>query len=181
MSRIGKQPVTIPAGVDVVSENGVLKVSRGETELRVPLLAGISYALQDGAVSFSAERQDAQTRRNWGTVRSLFANAVRGVTEGYEKTLILEGVGYRVALLGSTLTLSLGFSHPVVYEAPAGITFVTDGNTLRVKGHDRQLVGQVAAEIRKFRKAEPYKGKGFRYSDEVVRRKAGKKAASSAG
>ncbi len=188
MSRIGRQPVIIPEGVQVTSEERFLKVSRDGAALAVPCLPGVSYALEDGAMKFSITKDDAQTRRNWGTMRSLFANAVRGVTSGYEKVLLLEGVGYRMSLSaeggsssgGQVLTMSLGFSHPVVYTAPEGITFEVNGGTLSIKGTDKQLVGEVAAEVRKFRPVEPYKGKGFRYADEVVRRKAGKKAAGGA-
>lgn len=179
MSKIGRQPVIIPQDVQIAEEKGTLRVSRGEVQLSVPVLKGVSYALKDGVMSFSITDTDAESRRNWGTTRSLFANAVQGATTGYKKTLLLDGVGYRMALSGNILTMSLGFSHPVIYTAPESISFEVENNALHISGGNKQLVGQVAAEIRNFRKVEPYKGKGFRYSDEIVRRKAGKKAAGS--
>lgn len=187
MSRIGRQPVIVPSDVTVAERDGRLAVSRGETELVVPLLPGVSYAQKEGSVVFELKSTaragllNRQARKNWGTMRNLFANAVTGLMRGFEKSLILEGIGYRMTLKDNTLTMALGFSHPVYFTAPSGIAFQLEGNTLRIRGAEKQVVGQVAAEIRDLRKVEPYKGKGFRYSDEVVRRKAGKKTASGAG
>ncbi len=131
-------------------------------------------------ISFQAENLKKQTKSNWGTLRSLVANAVTGVAEGFSKKLIIEGVGYRVVKEGNNLNMSLGFSHPVKFEAPIGIIFEVEKNSiLTVKGFDKNLVGQTAAKIRAFKKPEPYKGKGFHYEGEVIRRKAGKKAATA--
>ncbi len=187
MSRIGRQPVIVPPGTTVTQGDGQLLVTRGDRKLSVPLLKGVSYAFRDGAAVFETTDEAQQTRKNWGTVRSLFANAVQGLTRNFEKTLVLEGIGYRMTLSaggepsgGQELTMTLGFSHPVRFEVPPGVSFELNGNTLRISGADKQAVGQAAAEVRSLRKVEPYKGKGFHYADEVVRRKAGKKAAGTA-
>jgi len=171
--------VKIPEGVDVAEKEGYISVSRGDTELKVPILDGVSFRIENGEACFRNLGDTRQSRSNWGTMRSLFANAVSGVVSGYEKTLVLEGVGYRASLEGDVLSLSLGFSHPVKYQAPEGIAFSVDGNTIKVSGADKQLVGETAARIRSFRPVEPYKGKGLRYENEVVRRKVGKKAATA--
>lgn len=182
MSRIGRQPVIVPPDVTVTLGDGRLLVARGDRKLSVPLLKGISYVPRDGAAVFETTDEAQQTRKNWGTVRSLFANAVQGLTRDFEKTLVLEGIGYRMTLSseGRVLTMTLGFSHQVRFEVPADVSFELNGNTLRISGADKQAVGQAAAEVRNLRKVEPYKGKGFHYADEVVRRKAGKKAAGTA-
>jgi large subunit ribosomal protein L6 len=181
MSKIGKQPIKIPEGVTVTIGDRDIRVKTQKGELLVPLLSGIEASVENGVISFSVKSQTKQHRSNWGTQRALVQNAVSGLVKDFEKTLILEGVGYRIAKEGENLTMNLGFSHPVKYAAPKGIVFEVEKNSiLKVKGSDRALVGQVAAEIRALRKPEPYKGKGFHYSDEVVRRKAGKKAATTA-
>ena len=131
---------------------------------------------------FTLQGSGKQSRSNWGTIRALAANAIAGLTKGFQKTLILEGVGFRINKEGDNLNLSLGFSHPIQYKARPGIIFEVEKNTiLKVKGIDKELVGQVTAEIRSLKKPEPYKGKGFRYENEVIRRKAGKKAATASG
>jgi large subunit ribosomal protein L6 len=130
-------------------------------------------------VVLTTATETKQVRSNWGTLRSLIQNAIDGLVKGYEKTLLLEGVGYKMAKEGNNLSLNLGFSHPVKFAAPEHIVFEVEKNTtLKIKGFDKALVGQVAAEIRGLKKPEPYKGKGFRYSDEIIKRKAGKKAAT---
>ncbi|MFH0712773.1 MAG: 50S ribosomal protein L6 [Candidatus Jorgensenbacteria bacterium] len=184
MSKIGKQLIKIPEGVTVAvdEEKILIKGPKGELGVRrIPhVLPEFNEAKKE--LKFTAEANHKQARSNWGTIRAHAANAVEGVTKGFEKTLILEGVGYRIVKVGEGLEMTLGFSHPVKYEAKPGISFEVEKNTtLRIRGIDRELVGQVAAEIRAIEKAEPYKGRGFRYSDEVIRRKAGKKAVAASG
>jgi len=181
MSKIGKQPVKIPSGITVEAKDGGLVVASEKNKLIVPLLKYVKVSIDNGEVVFSVNADSKQARSNWGTIRSLLQNAVVGLSRGFEKTLILEGIGFKIAKEGETLVLNLGFSHPVKHAAPSGISFEVEKNSiLKIRGFDKALVGQVAAEIRGFKKPEPYKGKGFRYSDEVVRRKAGKKAATAA-
>jgi len=184
MSKIGKQPIKIPEGVTVSVDIDKVTVKGSKGELEVRLLPYVKTELDEAAreLKFSPESNHKQARSNWGTIRANVANAVEGVTKGFEKTLIVEGVGYRITKAGEGLEMNLGFSHPVNYEATPGITFEVEKNTiLKISGIDKRLVGQVAAEIRGIEKAEPYKGRGFRYSDEVIRRKAGKKAVASGG
>ncbi len=183
MSKIGKQPIVIPNGVTVTVTNGVVEVKGSKGTLSIPMLSGTEVKTEGSELVISLVGTGKQSRANWGTLRALIANAVFGQTKEFERKLILEGVGFRVAKDGEGLTLNLGFSHPVKYSARPGITFEVDAkaNALLVKGMDKSLVGQVAAEIRALKKPEPYKGKGFRYSDEVIQRKAGKKAAAASG
>lgn len=179
MSKVGKKIITVPAGITVNVEPTRIVVKDATRELIVPRLRGISVANENGTITLTAESTAKQIRSNWGTLRALIQNAIDGLVTGYGKTLLIEGVGYKIAKEGNDLVLSLGFSHPVRYKAPANIEFEVEKNTiLKIKGFDKALVGQVAAEIRSLKKPEPYKGKGFRYSDEVIKRKAGKKAAA---
>jgi large subunit ribosomal protein L6 len=182
MSKIGKQPVIVPEGVTATVTAHEVALENPKGRLVVPLPRGVFAKLEEGAITVTVQGTGKQARSNWGTIRALIENAAVGLTKGYTKVLILEGIGYRVSKEGNDLTLNLGFSHPVKYPAPVGVTFDVEKNsTLSVKGFDKALVGQVAAEIRALKKPEPYKGKGFHYSDEIVRRKAGKKAATGAG
>jgi large subunit ribosomal protein L6 len=175
MSRIGKKPVSLPKGVKV-SVNGAEAVVEGaKGKLSCPIPAGITLDIQAESVNLLRANEEAQTRAFHGLTRALLNNAVVGVTEGFKKELDLVGVGYKAAMEGAKLRLDLGYSHPILYEAPKGITIAVDKQThIVVTGFDRQLVGQVAADIRKFRQPEPYKGKGVMYTGEVIRRKAGK-------
>ncbi len=180
MSKIGKQPIKLPEGVVATLDGETLHFKGPKAEMAVRILPGVKATVADGIVTFELVGTSKQARSNWGTTRALAQNAAAGLKEGFAKTLVLEGVGYRVTKEGESLSFTLGFSHPVKYAAPQGITFEVEKNSiLKVKGADRQLVGQVAAEIRAMKKPEPYKGKGFHYADEVVRRKAGKKAATA--
>ncbi|MDI6734051.1 MAG: 50S ribosomal protein L6 [Patescibacteria group bacterium] len=182
MSKIGKQPIKISEGVTVVISSDEVIVKNAKNEIKTALLKGIKPVLENNLLKLELINDSKQARSNWGTMRSLLANAVYGLTMGFEKTLFLEGVGYRVIKEGNDLSMNLGFSHPVRYKAPAHITFEVEKNSiLKIKGFDKALVGQVTAEIRSFKKPEPYKGKGFRYSNEIIRRKAGKKAAAATG
>lgn len=175
MSRIGKQPVGIPDGVEVAIDGRdvTIKGPKGEVSTTVP--EGIEVGREDGEIVVRRPDDEAKTRAMHGLARSLIANAVEGVTQGFSKKLEIRGVGYRAEASGRKVTLTLGFSHPIEYAVPEGIDVTTPTPTsIEVKGADKQQVGQVAAELRAYRKSEPYKGKGIRYEGEYVRRKAGK-------
>lgn len=177
MSRIGKQPVIVPAGVEVKLTADSITVKGSKGEMTSPLFDGITASQEGTEIQLScADLGDKKMKGNFGLVRALLANNVTGVSEGFKKVLELRGVGYRAASQGKSLNLSLGFSHPVVYELPQGVEAVVEKSTITISGHDKQRVGQVAAEIRAFRPPEPYKGKGVRYIDEQVAMKEGKKA-----
>jgi len=183
MSRIGKQSILIPEKVEVKIDGDLVIVKGPKGELTRRLVASIEARIEDGKILFSpgktADPADKKIMALWGLSRALVFNMVKGVTDGFEKRLEIEGIGYRVALQGNKLVLSLGFSHPVEIEAPKGIEFKTEKNTIIVSGIDKEMVGQVAADIRSRRKPEPYKGKGIRYQGEVIKIKAGKKAVST--
>jgi large subunit ribosomal protein L6 len=175
MSRIGKSPIELPSGVEVTVSGAIVTVKGPKGSLTQEIQPSISVAIEDGTVTVSRKSDERQVRALHGLSRSLINNMVIGVTEGYSKELTAVGVGYRAALKGNQLDLQVGFSHPVSIEAPDGIAFdVPEPTKIIVSGIDKQMVGQVAANIRAVRPPEPYKGKGIRYSDEHVRRKAGK-------
>ena len=178
MSRIGKQPVVLPAGVSANVADGVatLKGPKGELALKIP--GTVELTREGSALNVVRKGDDKQSRADHGTVRALLQNMVAGVKDGYSRDLEIQGVGFKASIAGKQLTMSVGYSHPVEYTVPEGITVtVADGVQLKVSGIDKQLVGQVSARIRAFRPPEPYKGKGVRYKDERVRRKAGKTVA----
>jgi len=176
MSRIGKLPITVPSGVDVAIDENLVTVRGPKGTLSHAVAAPITVQQSDGVLEVRRPDDERNSRALHGLTRTLINNMVVGVTDGYEKRLEIVGVGYRVLSKGPTqLEFQLGYSHPITFNAPDGITFTVDGPTrLGVQGIDKQLVGEVAANIRKLRKPEPYKGKGVRYSGEHVRRKAGK-------
>ena len=176
MSRIGRKPITVPAGVTVtLGDANVVTVKGPLGTLTQQFNANMTLTLDAGVLTVARPDDEAENRAAHGLTRTLLENMIVGVSTGYSKTLQIVGVGYRVALQGKNLLLNLGYSHPITVEAPVGITFeVPDTNTIIVKGYDKQLVRQIAAVIRSKRKPEPYHGKGVKYSDEVVRRKAGK-------
>jgi len=175
MSRIGRMPVVIPGGVDVTISGREVTVTGPKGSLSVEVAAPIDVAQADGVVTVTRPSDEGEIRALHGLSRSLIANMVTGVTEGYRKTLEIVGVGYRVQAKGQNLEFALGFSHPVPVSAPAGITFKVETPTrFVVEGIDKQQVGEVAANIRKLRKPDPYKGKGVRYQGEQIRRKVGK-------
>ena len=177
MSRIGKQPIELPSGVNVAISPGRVQVNGPLGELSQNVPARMQIDQDDGTLVVKRPTERGDDRALHGLTRSLVANMVEGVTKGFEKRLELQGVGYRVALRGTDLELNVGFSHPVVIKPPQGISFeVPDATTVLVKGIDKQQVGEIAAQVRKVRPPEPYKGKGIRYEGEVVRRKAGKAA-----
>jgi large subunit ribosomal protein L6 len=175
MSRIGKIPVPVPAGVDVTISGALVTVKGPKGTLEHTIPAPIQVASQDSTIVVTRPDDERDSRALHGLTRTLLANLITGVTEGYEKKLEIVGTGYRVAAKGSNLEFALGFSHPVIISAPEGVTFAVESPTrFSVSGIDKQQVGEVAANIRKIRKPEPYKGKGVRYAGEVVRRKVGK-------
>lgn len=185
MSRIGKKPVAISKDVTVVVEGNTVRVKGPKGELTVALHPVVSAVIRDGeggkeVVVEVKETENQKHRALWGLFRALIQNTIVGVTEGYAKQLEVNGIGYRVAQSGDKLTFELGFSHPVVFSIPVGIEAKVEKNVITLRGIDKQLVGEVAAEIRKLRPPEPYKGKGIKYVDEIVRRKAGKAVKSAA-
>ena len=176
MSRIGKRPVPVPAGVTATTEGRTLSVKGPKGALSMQMIDDISYEIQDGAISVQPANDTKRARSFWGMHRTLVQNLVSGVTEGFTKTLEITGVGYRAAMQGKNLRLQLGYSHDVNIEVPADLTVATpDATTVVISGTDRQRVGQLAAEIRRWRKPEPYKGKGIKYRGEFIFRKEGKK------
>ena len=176
MSRVAKAPVQIPAGVEVTVAADKLSIKGKQGQLELNVHSSVNIQKEENVLTFAPKSNDKQANALAGTFRALVNNMVTGVSVGFEKKLILQGVGYRVKTTGNTLNLTLGFSHPVDYELPAGVTAETPSQTeVVIKGVDKQQVGQVAAEIRGYRPPEPYKGKGVRYADENVRRKEAKK------
>lgn len=176
MSRIGKKPVPVPAGVTANVDGQLVKIkgSKGELSFLVP--EDVSVAMENGAIAVQPRSQSKRARSLWGTSRARINNLVIGTTAGFEKRLDINGVGYRAAVAGKTLKLSLGYSHDIDYDIPAGITITTPKPTeIIVTGIDKQVVGQIAAEIREYRGPEPYKGKGVKYAGEFIFRKEGKK------
>ena len=177
MSRIGKLPIEIPAGVDVQIDDGLVRVKGPKGELSQAVSRDLTFEREDGMLRVNRPTDRGEHRALHGLTRSLVHNMVQGVTEGFEKRLEIQGVGYRAQLRGKTLELALGFSHPVRIEAPDGIEFELPAPTqIVVRGIDKQKVGEIAAQIRKVRPPEPYKGKGVRYVGEYVARKVGKRA-----
>ena len=175
MSRIGRMPVVIPSGVDVSVDGRQVRVKGPKGELSMEVTAPIEVHKEDGVITVTRPSDEGEIRALHGLSRSLIANMVTGVTEGYRKTMEIVGVGYRVQARGSDLEFALGYSHPVPVHAPAGITFRVETPTrFVVEGIDKQQVGEIAAQIRKLRKPDPYKGKGVRYQGEQIRRKVGK-------
>ncbi len=176
MSRVGKNPVSIPDGVQVKKDGNIVTVTGKKGELSLPFTKDVSVDIEDGQVVVSPADQTKKSRALWGTFRSRINNMVIGVSEGFTKELEVKGVGYRAAVQGNILTLALGYSHDIKFVIPEDINITVDKQTsLKVEGVDNQKVGQIAAELRSLRKPEPYKGKGVRYSDEYVRIKEGKK------
>ena len=176
MSRVAKAPVAIPAGVEVKLAADKISVKGKQGQLELDVHSAVEIKQEENVLTFAPKAADKQSNALAGTFRALVNNMVTGVSVGFEKKLVLQGVGYRAKASGKTLNLSLGFSHPVDYELPEGVTAETPSQTeVVIKGIDKQVVGQVAAEIRGYRPPEPYKGKGVRYADENVRRKEAKK------
>lgn len=181
MSRIGKQPVSIPAGVSVEITDGLIRVSGPKGTLERTLDRRVGASVADGAVSVSvAHPDDPKERALWGTFAAHVRNLIAGASQGFSKQLEINGVGYRASLSGTKLKLEVGFSHPVMYDLPDGVTATVEKNVITLSSADKELLGRAAAEIRAIRKPEPYKGKGIKYATEVIRRKAGKTAKTGA-
>jgi len=179
MSRIGKKPIEIPEVVEVKIEGQLVFIKGPKGELSQAIRPEIKVEVKESKILVSPQKETKETSAFWGMTRALLYNMVKGVMEGYEKKLEIEGVGYRASIEGDQLVLNIGFSHPVKIKQPAGIKFSVDKNVISVSGIDKGLVGEMAAEIRRVRPPEPYKGKGIRYAGEQVRRKLGKKAVAT--
>lgn len=178
MSRIGKKPITVPKGVEIKKDGNAVVVKGPKGSLKTPLVQGIDVKIENNVVQFTRPDEEKPTRAFHGLVRALVANNVIGVTTGFKKELDIVGVGYRAEVKGKEVVFQLGYSHPVRFPIPKGIDIAVDAKSghVTVTGIDKQQVGQVAAEIRNLREPDPYKGKGIKYSDEIIRRKAGKAA-----
>jgi large subunit ribosomal protein L6 len=176
MSRIGKRPVSIPAGIEVKADGAILSFKKGNVEKTLDTKGLVDFSVEGDQVTFSPKNDDRSSRAFWGTFRALSQNIIVGLTDGYQKQLEINGVGYRAAVKGNVLELQLGFSHPINYDFPKDVQINVEKNVVTIKGNDKQVIGQIAAEIRSFRPPEPYKGKGVKYSDETIIRKAGKTA-----
>lgn len=180
MSRLAKRPLPLPAGVTATVDSGSVRVKGPKGELAVALLPGVSVAVEGSALQVSMREGVSTTQfATWGLVWALLRNVITGVSQGYAKQLEINGVGYRAAVEGKDLVLRVGFSHPVTFTPPAGVAIAVEKNLITVSGIDKQLVGQAAANIREIKPPEPYKGKGIKYVDETIRRKAGKVTKSS--
>ena len=178
MSRIGKQPVVLPAGLSARLADGVVTLKGPKGELALKLPETVALAVDGATLTVTRKGEDKQSRADHGTIRALLQNMLVGIKDRYSRELEIQGVGFKASIAGNKLTMNVGYSHPVEYIVPDGIAVaVTDGTQIKVSGIDKQLVGQVSARIRSFRPPEPYKGKGVRYKDERVRRKAGKTVA----
>jgi len=174
MSRIGKLPIKVPSGVTITVDSDVITVTGSKGNLTVPHLSDVTVTIEGDQAIVTRKSDEKIAKSQHGLQRALLNNAVNGVTKGFEKKLEVNGVGFRVASSNNELDMSLGFSHPVKYKAPEGVSVTNEKMTIIVSGIDKQQVGQVAAEIRSLKKPEPYKGKGIKYADEVILRKAGK-------
>ncbi|RJQ36018.1 50S ribosomal protein L6 [Candidatus Parcubacteria bacterium] len=179
MSRIGKQPIELPSGVSARFTDGALTVTGPKGTLARTIRPEVTITIEGTVLSVAPAKETRDTPAYWGLTRALIANMVEGVAKGFTRKLEIEGVGYRATLDGQTLVLAIGFSHPVRIPPPEGITFAVEKNAVTVSGADKELVGDTAATIRRIRPPEPYKGKGIRYAGEIIRRKAGKKAAAA--
>lgn len=182
MSKIGKKPIAIPEDVSVKIDGSVLEISSkdGKKAAKINILSNIEVKIEENQIVFKPLKNDPQTRANWGTLRALAQNAVFGIKEDYKKVLEFNGVGFRASVEGKTLVLNIGFSHPVKFEIPNGIAITVEKSNINISGMDKYLVGQVATKIRALKKPNPYRGTGIKYKDEIIRRKAGKKATSGA-
>ena len=174
MSRIGKQPIVLPKGVEVKLGEDMVEVKGPKGTLQTPMSSLLNYELTEGLLTITRKDDSRESNAQHGLRRTLVANCVEGVSKGFSKTLEVIGVGFKVAVKGNIVDLSVGFSHPVLIELPKGLEAKAEGNKLTISGIDKELVGEYAARIRRVRKPEPYKGKGIKYENEIIRRKAGK-------
>ena len=176
MSRIGRKLIPVPAGVNVEQSGSTITVTGPKGILTQVLMPGLKLEQKENELALTQTEVTPETQKSYGLMRTLIANMVQGVSAGFERRLEINGVGFRAAISGNVITLSLGFSHPILYTLPDGVTAVMEKNQIVISGFDKQLVGQVAANIRNFKKPEPYKGKGIKYVEERIKRKAGKTA-----
>lgn len=176
MSRIGRAPITVPTGVSINRQDRHLTITGSKGELQLDLMPGIELSQDGDTVTIAKATESPETQKSYGLMRTLINNSVIGVSTGYERKLEINGVGFRASVAGNTINLNLGFSHPVAFKLPEGITAKVEKNVVTISGHDKQAVGQVAANLRALKKPEPYKGKGIKYVEERIRRKAGKTA-----
>lgn len=177
MSRIGKQIINIPSGAEVTFSNNVLAVKGSKGELKRDIKPGFDIQIENGTVTVVMHKNDLQSKALWGTYGSHLKNMIKGVTEGFTKKLLLEGIGYKADVSGDKINLALGFSHPVSIAIPKGVTVTSEKGQVTFSGCDKEAVSQLASQVRALKKPEPYKGKGFRYEGEIIKRKQGKKAA----
>ena len=180
MSRIGKKPISIPDGVEVKINGSIVVVKGPKGELQKEIRPEVKIGIKDKELTVAVYKNTKEIKAFWGTTRALIFNMIKGVTQGYEKKLQIDGIGYKAKVEGEKLVLQIGFSHPVEIEQPKNIKFSVNKNIVVISGIDKELVGQISAKIRAIRPAEPYKGKGIKYIDEVIRRKAGKKVVAAA-
>lgn len=181
MSRLGKKPIPVPSGIEVKIEDGKVTVKGPKGEISRNFRDEISISLKENSIELGPRIKTKLSQKLWGTYASLIKNMIAGARDGFSKRLLLEGIGYRAGLEGKDLVLTLGFSHPVRFAAPSGINFQVEKNIITVFGIDKEKVGATASRLRSLKKPDPYKGKGIRYEGEVIRRKAGKKAAGATG
>jgi len=181
MSRVGKKPILIPENVEVKIEGQNVTIKGPKGELSREIRPEIKVEVKENKIFVTPQIEAQKTKAFWGLTRALIANMIKGVAEGYEKKLEIEGLGFRVSLEGDNLVLQVGFTHPIKIKAPQGIKFLVEKNIITVLGADKELVGQTSAKIRKIKPPEPYKGKGIKYLGEVIRRKVGKKVVTTAG
>lgn len=179
MSKIGKKPITIPSGVEVSFSGSLMSAKGPKGQMSKELPGDLNVKMADSQLLLSPKLMSRESKTLWGLSSSIAKNLIKGVSEGFEKVLEFQGVGYKAVVKGDSLELSLGFSHPISYKAPEGISFKVEKNMITVQGIDKELVGKVAAEIRSFREPEPYKGSGIRYKGEIIIKKAGKKAVAT--
>lgn len=179
MSKIGKKPIFIPEGTEVKIENDLILIKGPKGQLQKKIPSEIQVKIEDGKILILAVKENKMTKSLWGTIRQLIFNMLEGVTKGFEKKLEIEGLGYKAYLQGEDLVLEVGFAKPVKIKKEEGISFSIEKNIISVKGINKEVVGQVAANIKKIRPVEPYKGKGIKYLGEIIRRKAGKKAVAT--
>ncbi|KKT81359.1 MAG: 50S ribosomal protein L6 [Candidatus Yanofskybacteria bacterium RIFCSPHIGHO2_02_FULL_44_12b] len=180
MSKIGKKPIPVPKGVDVQINDGLISVKGPKGELKKKISGSVSASVSNGSVMIKpVSGQAVIDNASWGLFRALIQNMIKGVTDGFEKVLEFEGIGYKANVKGNDLELNLGYSHPIMVKAPEGVTFKVEKSVIKISGIDNELIGHVAAGIRSKREPEPYKGSGIRYQGEVIKKKAGKKAVAA--
>ena len=181
MSKLAKKPLAIPTGVSAAIKDRVIEIKGKNAALNIPILPGVKVSIQETQIQIASDGKDKQTLSNLGTMTSLLKNALLGAVSNFTKELSVVGIGFKAAIEGKNLVLNVGYTHPIKFPIPDNIKMTVEKNIINISGADKQSVGETAAKIRAFKKPEPYQGKGIRYKNEIVRRKAGKKAAAAAG